>query len=356
MRRILTVKLLNEFAATDGKRPFDALGLGEVMLRLSPSGKERINQGQTFEKTAGGSELNVVSGISILGRRSGMITKLPATGIGEFINHSIRFCGVSDDCVILDRRKDSRLGVYYYESGAFPRKSTVIYDRTGSAFTTLIPEELPKDIFSSTRLFHTSGITLALGGTARDTAIQMIRSFKDAGALISFDVNYRANLWTEEEARSTITSILPYVDIFFVSEESSRRMFGKTGTLQDIMRSYTQEFGARLVCTTQREVITPNRHNFTSVIYSSDEDAFYTEKPYRGIEIVDRLGSGDAYVGGVLFALLDGCDYSGALRYGNDCSAVKNTVLGDLPASDRAEIEHTIFSHQSGAAQSEMNR
>lgn len=350
------MKLLSELAASEGKRPFDALGLGEVMLRLSPSGKERIIQGQTFDKTAGGSELNVVSGISILGRRSGMITKLPATAIGEFINHSIRFCGVSDDCVIRDPSKNARLGVYYYESGAFPRKSTVIYDRAGSAFTTLVPEELPEGIYTSARLFHTSGITLALGGSSRDTAVRMIRSFKENGALISFDVNFRANLWSEQEARETISAVLPYVDIFFVSEESSRRMFGRTGTLQEIMRGFSRDYGARLVCTTQREVITPNRHNFTSVIYSADEDAFYTEEPYRGIEIVDRLGSGDAYVGGVLFALLDGCDYHGALLYGNACSAVKNTIIGDLPASDRAEIEHTIASHSSGAAQSEMNR
>ncbi len=209
----------------DKQREFSAVGFGEVMLRLSPSGKERISQGETFEKRAGGSELNVVSGISMLGLRTGLITKLPDNEIGKFVKNQVRFCGVSDDCVVYDTSDDARLGVYYYEGGVYPRRPSVVYDRKASSINTLSVEEIDPAIYEKAQLFHTSGISLALSPTCRSTALEVIRRFKERGTLISFDVNYRASLWSEDEARRTIEALLPSVDILFVSEESSRRMF-----------------------------------------------------------------------------------------------------------------------------------
>jgi 2-dehydro-3-deoxygluconokinase len=143
-------------------KDFDVLGFGEVMLRLSPVGKERFSTCEHLEKMAGGSELNVVSGISLLGLRSGIITKLPDNEIGKFVVNKIRFCGVSDDYVVMDSSRDARLGAYYVESGAYPRKPTVLYDRKDSSMTTLKIDEIPEDVYKSTRLFHVSGISLAL--------------------------------------------------------------------------------------------------------------------------------------------------------------------------------------------------
>ena len=210
------------------------------------------------------------------------------------------------------------------------------------------------EAFSSARMFHLSGISLALG--TRDVAIQVLKKFKENGALISFDVNYRANLWGEDEARETIKGILPLVDVLFVSEETSRRMFQKTGELQDIMKSYAQEYGVKIVATTQRTVLSPRKHNFTSVLYSAQQDAFYTEPPYTNIDVIDRIGSGDAYVAGVLFGLLKYGDPQKAMQFGNATSSVKNTVPGDLPSSDFKEIDRIIREHNATGPVSEMNR
>lgn len=338
------------------KKNFDALTFGEIMLRLSPTINERIVAGEVFEKCAGGSELNVSSGISLLGLRTGIISKLPQNEIGTFIKNRIRFCGVSDDYLIYDSSEDARLGVYYYENGAHPRKPCVVYDRKHSSINTISLDEIPTEAYCGTRLFHTSGISLALSGQTRQVTMELIKRFKQGGALISFDVNYRANLWGEEQAKATIEEMLPFVDILFISEETSRRMFGKSGDLRDIMKSYCGEYGVSVVATTERKILSPRKHTFGSTIYSAQEDLFYQEAPYENIEVVDRIGSGDAYVAGVLFGLLKYGDNQMALEFGNATGSVKNTVPGDLPASDFREIQRIIKAHKAVGVQSEMDR
>ena len=220
--------------------------------------------------------------------------------------------------------------------------------------TTLKLSEIDPKIYDKTRIFHVSGITLALNTDLRATVIELVKNFKAHGAAISFDVNYRASLWSEEEARETIKSILPYIDILFVSEETSRRMMQKEGTLEEIMKSYTEEYDCKIVLTTKRGVVSPTRHNFGSVIYFNGK--FYEEPPYENIEVVDRIGSGDAYVAGALFGILKYGDVQKALEFGNAMSAVKNTIYGDMPASSLEEIESIISSHKSDGNESEMNR
>jgi len=163
------------------------------MLRLSPSGYDRLSRGENFEKRAGGSELNVASGASLLGLRTAVISKLPANDLGTFIRNRIRYEGVSDDFLVFDHDKDARLGIYYYEYGAAPRKPSIVYDRKNSSFTKLDINDIDPSVYSKTRMFHTSGITLALCDQTRDTAIEMIQRFHAAGAKITFDCNYRAN-------------------------------------------------------------------------------------------------------------------------------------------------------------------
>lgn len=336
------------------KNKFDLISFGEVMLRLSPPDKEKISQGQVFEKNAGGSELNVASGAAFLGVRTAIITKLPENKIGRFIKYKIRYGSVSDDYIIYDNSDEKRLGIYYYESGAYPRKSSVVYDRANSSMTTLRLSEIDNDVCSNARMFHVSGISLALNENVRNTVIELIKGFKSKGAAISFDVNYRATLWSEEKARDTIKSILPYVDVLFISEETSRKMMEKSGTLKEIMKSYTEEYGCKIVLTTRREIVSPTRHNFGSIIYYNDN--FYEEPGYNNIEVVDRIGSGDAYVAGALYGILKYGDCKKALEFGNAMSAVKNTIYGDMPASSLDEITSIIESHKKSGPQEEMNR
>lgn len=334
---------------------FDLLTFGEIMLRLSVPGAERISRSDIFEKHAGGSELNVASGVAMLGLKTGIISKLPANDIGYFIKNRTRFVGVSDDHLIYDSSDDARLGLYYYESGAAPRKPSVVYDRKDSSFTTIELSEIKPKTFEKVKCFHTSGIALALSPRLKEVAIDLMRRFKEAGSLISFDVNYRSSLWSEQEAREAVKAVLPYVDILFISEETSRKMMQKTGELEDIMRSYSEEYNVKIVAATQRVVNSPRSHNFGSLVYSAESNEFYSEPAYMNIDVVDRIGSGDAFVAGVLFGLLKFKDPKKAQEFGNAAAALKNTIPGDLPSSDFKELSKIIKSHKEGDF-TEMNR
>jgi len=333
---------------------FDLVSFGEVMLRLSPPDKEKISQSEVFEKNCGGSEFNVASGAANLGIRSAIITKLPKSKMGHFIVRRIRYGTVSDDYVVWDESDTKRLGIYFYESGVYPRKSAVVYDRAGASVCSLKLSEIPDEIYEKTRMFHISSISLALGESLRQTAIEVIKRMKAHGVAISFDVNYRAALWSEDEARELIKTILPLVDILFVSEETSRRMMQKQGTLDEIMKSYADEYGCKIVATTRREAVSPTRHNFGSRVYCDGK--FYEEPHYKNIEVIDRVGSGDAYVAGVLYGILAGKSIEESMSYGNALSAIKNTVSGDMSISSIDEVESVIRSHRATGVQDEMVR
>lgn len=339
------------------KKEFDLLSLGEIMLRLSPTLNERITRGDSFSKQAGGAELNAITGAAMLGLRCGIISKLPANDLGVYIKNRVRLCGVSDDYLVYDEDDDARLGVYYYENGAYPRKPRIVYDRKNTSINKLTTKDYDDRLFEATRCFHTSGITLALSPQLRQTGIEMIRRFKEAGAIISFDVNFRGNLWTGAQAKECIESILPYVDIFFCSEDTARLTFLKEGDAKSIMKSFTEDYPISIIASTQRIVHSPKRHTFGSIIYSAKDDTFYEEAPYSDIEVVDRIGSGDAYISGVLYGLLskEG-DYQRALEYGNAVSALKNTIPGDLLSTDLKEIDSIIREHKSTGRVSEMDR
>lgn len=341
----------------ESKRDFDLLTLGQLLLRLSPPNNERLVRGDTFEKQVGGAELNVAVGVSLLGLHTGIISKLPSHDLGSFMKSKIRSYGVSDDFFLYDHSPNARVGIYFYENGAYPRKPKVIYDRANSSFYSLSIDEIPEEAYTAARCFHTSGISMALNPQIRKTVIEMIKRFKAAGTLVSFDVNFRGNLWTGEEAKAAIEEILPYVDIFFCSEDTARLTFKKTGTAREMMKSFTEEYPISIVAATQRIVHSPKRHTFGSVMYDARKDMYYEEEPYRDIEVVDRIGSGDAYISGALYGLLaHDFDCAKAISYGNATSAVKNTIPGDLPSSNLEEIETIIKAHNDKGPQSEMAR
>lgn len=344
------------FPVLDQERPLDALGFGELLLRLSAERGERIAWGDRFRKFAGGAELNVMAGLAQLGLNAGILSRLAANPMGDYIRAQVMSKGVDCRYLEADLAKDARTGLYFYESGSSPRKPTVVYDRKNSSFTEFSVQSVPKQAFESTKLFYTSGISMACSPNCRKQVESLIRSFKEAGCVIAFDVNYRANLWGEEEAREAIGSILPLVDILFVSEETSRRMFRKTGNLEEILRSYSTQYGISVVATSQRTVHNTHSQTFGSIIYGAKADAFFTEPPYEGIEIVDRIGSGDAFVSGVLYGILECRDLRKAVSYGNAACAAKCTVEGDLPCINRSELDSIVRNHLPGAVSSEMNR
>ena len=269
-------------------RPEDIPGnrfitMGEIMLRLTPPNYEKIRMANTFEATYGGSEANIALSLANMGVDSTFFSVVPDNSIGKSAIRSLRSCDVHCTPVILstpEQTPSHRLGTYYLETGFGIRASKVIYDRKHSAlseydFTDYDLESLLKDF----DWLHMSGITPALSESCADLTLRMLKCAKELGLTVSFDGNFRSALWSWEEARDFCTKCLPYVDILFVSEETSRRMMQKDGDLHSIMKSYTQEFPVKIVCTTQREVISPKKHNFTSTIYSASDDAFYTEEP-----------------------------------------------------------------------------
>ena len=166
-------------------RTFDLLTLGQLLLRLSPPDNDRLSRGDTFVKQVGGAELNVAVGASLLGLHTGVISKLPSHDIGSFMKGKIRSFGVSDDFFMYDHSPSARVGIYYYENGAYPRKPKVIYDRMNSSFFTLDIDEIPEEVYTASKCFHTTGITLALSEKIRETTIEMIKRFKEAGTLDS---------------------------------------------------------------------------------------------------------------------------------------------------------------------------
>lgn len=339
------------------QKKYDLLALGEALLRLSAPENERIMRSTSFEKRVGGAELNVVAAVSMMGLQTGMISKVPDNALTTFVENSMRELGVQTEYIVYDQEKDARLGTYYYEKGAHPRKPAIVYDRMYTSMYKLQITDFPKEIYEATRYFHTTGITLALGGKVRETAIEMIKKFKEHGAMISFDVNFRGNLWTGAEAKECIEQILPYVDVFFCSEDTARLTFLKEGNVKEIMRSFTEEYPISIVAATQRIVHSPKVHSFGSLIYNAKTGIYYEEKPYEKIDVVDRIGSGDAYIAGVLYGLLNEKeDCQKAMEYGNAASALKNTISGDLLATNLRELNKIIEDHKNTGRQAEMER
>lgn len=336
-------------------KEFGLVCSGEMIMRLSPLNNEMLVQGHMLEKQMGGAEFNVASGVSILGEKTAVVTKLPKNELGKFAKKIIDSNGVSDEFVVYDESKNKRLAIYYYEYGSSPRKPNVTYDRQNSSFQSFKADEVKSSVYNRAEIFHTSGITLGLCETSNKLTYDLIKNFKDGGALISFDVNFRRNLWTEEEARIEIEKLLPFVDILFASEETFRKMFQKTGNLEDIIRAFAKEFNISFIASTQRTVNSPKSHNFTSLIYNRKNDTFYCEAPYENIEIVDRIGSGDAYVAGVLYGILKHNNPEKAMKYGNANSVLKNTIIGDISCADVTLVESIIADHENGNT-TEMNR
>ena len=333
--------------------------LGEIMLRLSTPGFQRFVQAQQFDVTYGGGEANVAVALANYGLESYFVTKLPKHEIGQAaVNHLRRF-GVSDRFVV---RGGDRVGIYFLETGASQRPSRVIYDRAEAAVTTLEPDELDFDaIFEGARWFHWTGITPALGETPRRTIVAACKAAKAAGATVSCDLNYRAKLWTVEEARATMRPLMEHVDVCIANEEDAERSLGLTAGETDVEGAELDEAGyfrlaERLkreydfsaVAITLRESFSASHNGWSAVLHDEAE----CEEPQRSrrydIQIVDRVGGGDSFASGLIAGLLQKDDTKDALEFAVAASCLKQTIPGDFNLVSREEVEKLAAGGGSG--------
>lgn len=336
---------------------YDLMTFGELMFRLSPFNSQRLLNAAEWESFLAGSELNVAVGFGALGGKSCFLSKIPDHALGKLARRQVVANGVSDEFLFRDESKEARVGLYFYEKGSSPRKPEAIYDRRNSSFLSFDPEELPDSVWEGIECFHTSGTTLALNPDIRDKAIVLIKKAKEHGVKVSFDVNFRGNLWTGAEAKECIEGILPMIDIFFCTEDTARLTFLKSGTREDMMKEFAKEYDLSYVGTSVRHVHRTKDHDFSSVLYDAARDQFYEEKPYEHIEVVDRIGSGDAYVSGVLYGLLmEDKDPAKAVSYGNAMGVLKNTIAGDFLCTTKEEVLEIMNDHIKTGYVSEVKR
>jgi 2-dehydro-3-deoxygluconokinase len=314
---------------------FDVVTFGETMLRLASPPFRRLEQTSTLEVTVGGSELSVAAGVCRLGLSATWVSRLPDNPLGRVVRNKARELGVDTSFVIWVQGE--RLGLYFVEYGASPRSSSVLYDRANSAISHIQPGEVDwATVLSGAQLFHTSGITPALSPSAAVVTAEALQAAKAAGCLVSYDLNYRARLWSQEQARACQEPLMEYVDILMTTEEDTARVFGITAEdYNQVAARLAERFGFQVVTITLRGTPSVWRNTWTAIAYA--DGTFYDDRPYD-IEVVDRVGGGDAYSAGFLYGYLTG-DVEKGVRYGNAFSALGQTAWGDLNWATLSEVE-----------------
>ncbi len=314
---------------------FDVVTFGETMVRLASPPFRRLEQTSTLEVTVGGSEHNVASGVSRLGLAATWVSRLPDNPLGRMVRNKAREFGVDTSFVVWV--KGERVGLYFVEYGASPRSSSVLYDRADSAISHIQPGEVdwPR-ILTGARLFHTSGITPALSPSAAAVTAEALQAAKDAGCLVSYDLNYRAKLWSPDEARACQEPLMEQVDILMTTEEDTARVFGITADdYNQVAVRLADRFGFEVVTITLRGTPSVWRNTWSAIAYAGG--VLYDDRTYD-IEVVDRVGGGDAYDAGFLYGYLTG-DVERGVRYGNAFAALGQTAWGDLNWATLAEVE-----------------
>ncbi len=320
----------------------DVVTFGEAMIRLSPPDHQRVEQATTFDVAVGGAELSVAAGVARLGLLSAWVSRLPDNPLGRIIANKGREFGVDTSHVVW--ADGERAGLYFVEQGATPRPTRVIYDRQTSAFARIQPGMVDwNSILRDVRLFHVGGITPALSASAAETQEEALRSARAANCLVSYDLNYRAQLWTLDQARAAQLSLMDFVDILITSLPNQPNVTELISGLggenpAEVARKLAERFGFRAVLVTMRGAPSVWRTTWTSLAFA--EEQVFTDRTYE-IEAVDRIGGGDACVAGFLAGYLEG-DIAHAVRLGNAFSALKQTSPTDWPWATRGEAEALI--------------
>ena len=260
--------------------------------------------------------------------------------LGAMIRNKAREQGV--DTSHISWTKEDRVGIYFVEFGASPRASSVLYDRANSAISRIKPGEVNwENVLHGAKLFHTSGITPALRPGAAQVTADALKIAKKVGCKVSYDLNYRARLWTQEEARKCQEPLMEYVDVLFSTEEDTRKVLGISAeNYREVAKKLAEKFNFEVVCITIREDVSVLRNRWTAIAYSAGK--IYDDRTYD-VEIVDRLGAGDSFSAGFIFGYLTGNVEKG-LKLGNAYSALKHSIPGDINWSTLSDIENQIKS------------
>lgn len=333
--------------------------MGEIMLRLTSPGFKRFSQSDTFDVIYGGGESNVAVSLANFGYNAHFVSKIPNNEIGECAIHALNKHGVNTNHVA---RGGERLGIYFLETGASMRPSKVVYDRANSSISTATPSDFDFDsIFKDAEWFHFTGITPALSDEAALLTEEALKAAKKHGITVSVDLNFRKKLWTPEKAKSIMTNLMKYVDVCIGNEEDAHLVLGfkpgntdvTSGELElegykDIFKQMMNTFNFKYVVTTLRESYSASDNGWSALIYNGEE--FYKSKKYD-VRIIDRVGGGDSFAGGLICGLLDGKPQNEALEFAVAASALKHTIVGDANLVTREEVETLAKGDTSGRVQ-----
>lgn len=334
---------------------------GEIMLRLSPPGFERLFQSPMLHATFGGGEANVAVSLAHFGCESWFVTRLPAHAIGDAAIRALRAEGVRTDAIV---RGGDRLGVYYAETGASQRASTVVYDRAHSSIAELPPGAVdwPRVMAGATWL-HVTGITPALGPAAAAATRAAIAAARSAKATISLDLNFRRKLWTEAQAQDVMRPIADGVNVVIANEEDLQSVLGIpvhnaeiTGGRLDLggyraaAEQVARDFRVSKVAITLRESLSASDNGWSAVLWDAASSTFHESQRYA-VRLVDRIGGGDSFAAGLIYALLSGRPPHAALRFGVAASALKQTIPGDFNRVSVDEVDRLAGGDSSGRVQ-----
>ena len=333
--------------------------LGELMLRLSPEGNDRFIQSDHFRVIPGGGEANVAISLANYGHDADFVTKLPKHEIGQLALNAMRRYGVGTSHIV---RGGERVGIYYAETGASMRPSKVIYDRAHSAIAEARPEEFDFDeIFEGVQWFHWSGITPAISDNAAAIVKAACEAAKRHGVTVSVDLNFRKKLWTSEKAISIMRPLMQYVDVCIGNEEDAQLCLGfkpdadveggKTDAAgyHKIFEQMAKEFGFKYVVSTLRESYSATHNGWKALIYNGKE--FYESRHYDIEPIIDRVGGGDSFAGGLIHGLLTKPPQGEALEFAVAASALKHTINGDFNLVSKEEVESLAAGNANGRVQ-----
>ena len=332
---------------------------GEIMLRLAPEGYLRFAQAEKFGAVYGGGEANVSVSLANYGLDSAFVTKLPKHEIGQCAVNSLRKFGVDTSMIV---RGGDRVGIYYNEKGASQRPSKVIYDRAYSAIAMASPEDFDwEKIFEGADWFHFTGITPALNPTVAGICLDACRAAKAKGVKISCDLNFRKKLWSREEANKTMSELCKYVYVCISNEEDAHDVFGIDAENTDIAggklnhdgyksvaRQLAEKFGFEKVAITLRSSISANDNDWAALLYDGKEYCF--SKSYH-MHIIDRVGGGDSFGGGLIYATLMGYSTQDSVEFAVAASCLKHSIEGDFNMVSVDEVKALAGGNGTGRIQ-----
>ncbi len=332
---------------------------GEIMMRLNPSGYLRFVQAESFDASYAGGEANVAVSLANYGMDAAFVSKVPTHEIGQSAVNALRKYGVDTSLMV---RGGDRLGIYFVEKGASQRASKVIYDRANSAISQASSADFDwKKIFAGADWFHFTGITPALGGDMPKICLEACKAAKELGITVSCDLNYRKKLWSNEEAQRVMSELMPYVNVCIANEEDAKDVFGIEAENTDLIagkvdgagyisvaKKLTDKFGFDKVAITLRSSISASDNEWGAMLYSKGEAYF---SPKYLVHIVDRVGGGDSFGGGLIYSLLSGYDEQKAINFAVAASCLKHSIEQDFNLVSVSEVETLAAGNASGRVQ-----